>query len=649
MGVPVNNNDRPNTGYQFGDYRLDTSEGLLQKDGREVPLTPTLLEILLTLVHYQGRILDKQRFMNSVWPGRVVEEGNLARNISTLRRILDDDPQHPRYIETVPRRGYRFIADVRTSSDSEHASIAGTAPAKLLAHGGARGASSLREPRREPMRRRIAALLAVGVLAPAVLLVAAVSHQTDSVSPSAGDPIRSLVVLPLADLSDNSREEYFADGMTEALISDLGKIETLTVSSRTSAMHYKGTAKRLPQIARELDVQAVVEGSVMRSGGKVRITVRLVDAASDRGLWTETYERDAGDVLSLTSGLARIIARRIEIAVTPEENLRLAATRPVDEKAHEAYLRGLFFKNKGSVDSLHKAIAHFEQAVTIEPDFALAYAAMADTYLVLASWQGPSRILWPKAREAATRALEIDATVARAYLVLAGALLCHDLDQSAAEPVFLRALELNPGDALARARYAYSLMTQGRFDESLAEARRSIELDPVSLAYNMMLGQVLHFSGRNEEARRQLLSALELDARYPEAHRVLGLVHLQMGMPEQAALALEEALALGGGGGVVGELGYVYGVMGRKEDALRQMAILEELSREGRDAAFSLALVHYGLGELDATFEWLQKAHDERDFRMIRLVVDPVWDGLRQDPRFRQLLLRIGLEPNVQA
>lgn len=640
----MNDNARPpKPVYQFGDYRLEASEGLFHRDGREVPLTPTLLQILLTLVEDPGRILDKQRFMSRVWSGRVVEEGNLARNISTLRKLLDDDPQDPRYIETIPRRGYRFIARVMASSSLEPSTVpvAAHAAAPATSAGSddqrhTRGASMRGEARREPRRRLVAALLAVCALVPAVLLIAAVV-QTDSTA------IRSLVVLPLVDLSADASEEYFADGMTEALISDLGKIEALTVTSRTSAMHYKGTAKRLPQIARELGVQGVVEGSIMRSGGKVRITARLVDAASDRSLWADTYEREVGDALSLTSVLARLIAQRVEVAVTPEEERRLSAARPVDEKAHEAYLRGLHFKNKSSVDALHKAIDYFEEAIAIERDFALAYAAMADSYLSLASWQGPSRSLWPKAREAADKALEIDKTTAGAHLVRAGALLCYDLDQSAAEPVFLRALELNPGDPLAHSRYAYSLMTQGRFDESLTQVRRAIELDPVSLVYNMMLGQVLHFAGRYEEARMQLLRTLELDARFPEAHRVLGHVYLETGMPEQAAVALEKALALGGGQGVVGELGYVYGLMGRKEDALRQLATLERLSREGHDSAFSLALVHYGLGDNEAALGWLLKAYDERDFRMVRLVVDPMWDGLRQDPRFSQLLLTIGL------
>lgn len=638
----------PERFYEFGEYRLDEAEGRLIRNGREILLTPTLFEILLALVENSQHILKKDQLIERVWPERFVEEGNLTRNISTLRRILEDDAQNPRYIETIPRRGYRFVAAVKLRSAVGKPSLCDGERSLSPVAGGDRNLSDAshggwlgRVPNRLPRR----GLLALG----AFLLVALLVFVRVNIDPvqqlAAPSPvIESLVVLPLENLSGDPTQEYLADGMTEILISDLAKISALKVISRTSAMHYRGTRMRVPEIAQELGVQAVVEGSVMQSDGRVRITVQLIEAATDRHLWAESYERDLVDLFLLQSEVARAIARKIEIEVTEEESHRLAAVSPVDPQIHEAYLKGLFFKNKQTEESLNVAIEYFERALEKDPDFALAYAAMADSYLILATWHGPHEELWPKARAAAKRALEIDDTVAEAHVVQGGVFLCHDFDPVAAEMKYIRALHLEPGNALAYRRHSYSLAAQGRSEESLAAGRRAVDLDPVSLVNNTMLGSSLYLARRYDEALEQLQGSLMLDPNFPSARRYLGFVYLQKGMKEEAIVELENALTLGGGQGILGELGYVYAVSGQTNEALQQLKALQKLAKEGRASAFGLALVHHGLGNRDEALAWLKAAYDERDYRLVLLKVDPVWDGLRLDPRFRQLLVEIGLK-----
>lgn len=658
--------------YEFGPYRLDAAERILTRNSREIRLTPTLFEILLALVENGNHILEKERLIERVWPERFVEEGNLSRNISTLRGILEDDSRNPRYIETIPRRGYRFVAAVKECGPKEAAFPSGDTRFRAAIESDA-GTNSSNSPGVEGIqsafdgdnRHAVAdtphvgrigrvsnrllrmGLLAFGSFSLVALLVVArvVSFDPDRNPTPHSSVIESLAVLPLENLSGDPEQEYLADGLTEILISNLAKISALKVISRTSAMHYKGTRKRLPEIAQELGVQGVVEGSVMRSGSRVRITIQLVEAATDLHIWTESYERNLVDLLALQSEVAQTIARRIEIEVTEEEGHRLgAAASPVSPQIHEAYLKGLFFKNKRTVESLDSAIEHFERAMEKDPDFAPAYAAMADAYFILATWHGPRGELWPKARAAATRALEIDNTLAEAHVVRGGVLLCHDFDPAAAEREFLRALHLNPGDAPAHRRYSYSLASQGRFEESLAAGKRAVELDPVSIVNNTMLGRSLYFARRYDEALEQLQSSLRLDPNLPWTHRFLGFVYLQQGMKEEAIVEMEKALTQGGGRGILGDLGYAYAVSNRTSQALQQLKALQELEKEGRASAFSLAVVHHGLGNKDEALAWLRAAYDERDDRLVLLKVDPLWDALRPDPRFQQLLHQIGPE-----
>lgn len=615
------NSSNRNKEIVFGDFHLYPCDGRLRRDtdGYCVTLTPTLLEILLVLVEDPGNVIAKDQFLARVWPGRVVEEGNLSRNVSSLRKLLEDNPQNPRYIQTAAGRGYRFIANVRDAKPSS----ADQKPS---------GTAASRKP-----------LFVFSTATAFCLMLAAVVFAVTQ-SRHTEPQVRSLVVLPIQDLSADS-ERWFADGMTEEMIATLSTIAELDVASRTSSMRYLDTGKSIPTIAEELGVKGVVEGSVMRTGETVRLSVRLIDGVSDRVLWAANFERNLADAFLMHGEIATQLASKLNIELPEAQITGFAAAMPIDSRAQEAYLIGRHFKNKRTVESLHQALDYFDAAIQVEPSFYQAHAAKADTFMNLASWQGPSRLLWPKARSAADTALALKSNEAEALLVRAGALLCHDLDAAAAEPVFLRALEQNPSNPLALHRYAYSLMTQGRFEEGIAWARRALRLDPASPQLNHSLGRQFHYAGRYTEARKQLEYARNLDPSYPATHRILGHTYLQTGQIGQAVEALQTANALGGGPGLVGELGYAYAIAGQENKALEQLNILQAIARQGKDAAYGIALVYHGLGDADQALAWLERAYGERDFRMIYLRIEPIWDGLRSDPRFSAFLQRVGLNP----
>ena len=465
---------------------------------------------------------------------------------------------------------------------------------------------------------------------------------------AAAPKIESLAVLPLANLSGDPEQEYFADGMTEALISDLAQIKALRVISRTSAMQYKGAKKPLPEIARELHVDGIVEGSVQRSGDRVKVSAQLVDGASDRHLWAETYERDAKDVLRLESELARAIAREIRVTVTADETARLKKAAPVDPEAHQLYLKGRYYWNKRTAEAFDTAMRFFQQAIEKDPDYAPAYAGLADTYALLAG--PPSEVLspneaMPKAKQAALKALEIDGTLAEAHASLALVLSEYDWNWAEAEREFERAIELNPGYATARQWHAHNLVVQGRLDEALTEARKAVELDPLSLVINNSLGRVLYFRRRLDEAAEQSRKAAEIDPGFLNTYYRLGMVYAAKGdfraavaeyekLHGEAAVSLAPAL-----------LGNALGRSGDAAGARRMLDRLTTLSKKRYVPAAHVALVYMGLGDKDQAFRWLEKARDERSDFLRFLQVDPLFDPLRSDPRFADLVKSVGLAP----
>jgi serine/threonine-protein kinase len=456
------------------------------------------------------------------------------------------------------------------------------------------------------------------------------------------EQIRSIAVLPLGNLSGDPREDYFADGMTEALITELAQIGGLRVISRTSVMVYKGGKKPLPQIARELQVDAVVDGSVQRSGDKVRINAELIEASADRHLWAKSYERDLRDILTLQSAVAKAIADEIQIKLTPQEQAHLATSRQVNPEAFEAYLAGRFYWNKRTAEGLEKSIGYFQRAITKDPNYALAYAGLADSYHVLPELSAvPVEVAFPKARSAALKALEIDNSLGEAHSALANVKEDYDWDWKGAEEEYKRAIELNPGQVLAHASYSNLLFELGRLPEAVSEARVAQQLDPLSAIANDNLSGVLYYAGEYDQAVEQCRKTLDIDPMSPQAHRHLGQVYVQKQFYGEAVSELKKAMELSRGSTeALAELGYVFGVSGKKDDARH---VLLEIKSSTDASAYRLAIVYAGLAEKEKALEALKEAVNRRSPGVVHLKVSPVFQDLRSDERFQELLIYMGL------
>jgi len=459
--------------------------------------------------------------------------------------------------------------------------------------------------------------------------------------------LNSIAVLPLENLSGDPAQEYFADGMTEALIADLAQISALRVISRTSVMQYKGANKPLPEIAKALNVDAVVEGSVQRVGERVKITAQLIEAATDRHLWAKSYERELRDILALQSEVARAIANEIQIKLTPQEQTRLTNTRQVNPEAHQAYLKGRFYWNKFTAEGFKKSIDYFHQALEKDPAYALAYAGLADAYNILAvASHLPPKEVMPKAKAAAIKALELDETLAEAHVSLGIFKLFYDWDWMGAEREFKRAIELNPNNPDAHHFYGHYLEAMGQMDEAIAVTKRALELDPLSLSINAELGFAYYWSRQYDEAIAQYRKTLEMDPNFVFASWAIGQAYEQKGMYEAAIAELNKARPLSGDWQcIVAELGCAYARSGQKTKAQQ---VLDELKaramREFIDPGL-IAFIYIDLGETDQAFTWLEKVYEERSSWIAFLQVEPKFDRLRSDPRFSALLKKVGLRP----
>jgi TolB-like protein/DNA-binding winged helix-turn-helix (wHTH) protein/Tfp pilus assembly protein PilF len=638
---------------RFGVIELDLKTGELRKAGVLLHLPPQPFKILALLASRPGQLVTREEIQQEIWGSETFVDFELGLNaaIKTIRDVLGDDPETPRYIQTLPRRGYRFIAPVDVAPPSPAASVA--AMSSLPGAGGDTGATApaVEAVRHPPLEKRWVLVLTAGglVAMAAVVLALNVAGLRDRLLGKPAPPrIESIAVLPLENLSHDPEQEYFADGMTEELITNLGKISALRVISRTSVMHYKRTKKTLPDIARELNVDALVEGTVQREGNRVRITANLLHAPTDRHLWAESYERDLRDVLALQSELAQTIAREIEIKVTPEEHERLARTRPVDPEAHEFYLKGLYFWDRRSGGGLDKAIKFFQQAIEKDPGYCLAYAGLADAYSSQVAWD----VLPPKegsarGRAAAEKALQDD-KLAEAHVSLAF-VMTYDRDLLGAEKEFRRGIQLNPGYARGHLFFAIALAKMGRVDAALAEVNRAHDLDPLSLITTAVSGWILYVARRYDQAVKREQQALGMDPNFAGAHSYLGVAYEQELKYTLAIEEFQKAVTLSGGSpSSVGALGHAYAASGNKAEALRVLRRLREQSNIVYVSSFSRAMVYTGLGEKELAFTWLQSAFEERDPGLMNLMVDPQLDPLRSDPRFQDLLRRMNFPPQVQ-
>jgi eukaryotic-like serine/threonine-protein kinase len=573
-----------------------------------------------------------------------------ATSAETMAAILRDTPEPVSPARIVPGLD-RIIArclekgpDERFQSARDLAfalrEMSGTS-APLQSVSGAASEAPRRRFRRGPW---LIAALALAAVAVGLLLVLPAGRPR--ARPAASGKIESLAVLPLANLSADPQQEYFADGMTEELITVLSQIGALRVSSRTSAMRYKGTRKPLPEIARELDVDAIVEGSVLRVGDRVRITAQLIQAATDKHLWASSYDRDLRDVLALQGDVAQAIAGEIGVRLTSEERSRFARTKKVDPEAYEAYLKGKFHMTRSTASDTQKSLEYFQQAAAKQPDYALAHAAIAGAYERLAGSAYnvlSPREAFPKAKAAAMRALTLDPTLAEPYALLGWASFVFDRDWTTAENQFRRALRPSPNDQAAHQNYSLFLARMGRFDEAIREVIRGQELDPLSLGAIVDVGSVLHMARRDDEAIPWFRRVLDMDPTFPRAHWGLGLSLVALKRYDDAIAELRRAADLSSGGVMLGSLGYACAVANRRAEALEIVERLEESSKVQYVPPAAVAIVFSGLGEKEQAMEWLEKAEEARDPWVTGLKVEPMFDPLRSDPRFLELLHRVGL------
>ncbi len=504
----------------------------------------------------------------------------------------------------------------------------------------------LRELSQRPFvaRRRILVPSAVVLLA--LTLVLGIEWKKRSAAPGR---IQSIAVLPLENLSQASEEtqDYFVDGITDALTTDLAQIRALRVISRTSAMRYKGAKKPLSEIARELNVDAVVEGTVARFGERVRVSAQLIDARTDRHLWAESYERDVRDILALQGEAARAITHQMKIQMAPQEQARLAHAPPVNPEAYELFQRGRYFWNKRTGEGFHTAIDYFNQAIGKDPKYAVAHAGSADSHIMLGVYVlVPSKEAFTKARAEVARALELDEGLAEAHTSLAQIKQYFDWDWPGCEAEFRRAIELNPGYASAHQWYAEFLSAQGRHEEALAEKKKAQELDPLSLVTNASLGGLLAEAGQVDLGIEQLRKTLEMEPNFSYSHFVLGRAYVRKQAFVEAIGEFRKAVTLSPISRHTGALGHAYGRAGKTSEA---HAVLDELTAASQKGQFvswtDRAVIYSGLGDADQTFALLEKAVGDREHRMVRLKVDAMFDPVRSDPRFAELLRRIGLSP----
>jgi TolB-like protein/DNA-binding winged helix-turn-helix (wHTH) protein/Tfp pilus assembly protein PilF len=639
---------------RFGVFEVDLRTAELRKQGLKIKLHGQPFQILAMLLERPGEPVTREDIRERLWPRDtfVDFEHSINTAVKRLREALGDDTERPRYIETLPRRGYRFIGRVEAVApvSSSVVSVAAASPPPtevvLPDKVGARG------DRRHNWRRL--ALASAGLAAiVATFFALNVGGLRDRLLTAVGarrtlplPKIESIAVLPLENLSRDPEQEYLADGMTDELITDLGKVGALRVISRTSVMRYKGTKKPLPEIARELNVDALVEGTVLRSGNRVRVTANLLDANADRHLWAETYERDLRDVLSLQSEVARAITNEIQIKVTPQEQARLASARSVNPEAYQLYLKGRYYAGRATKEGLEKGVQYFNQAIASDPSYALAYDGLADDYWIADEWTLSPRDAMPKAKEAAKKALELDDTLAEAHGSLAMVNAFYDWDWAAAESEFKRSIELKPNYGLAHEYYGWYLVSIGRANEGITESERSVELDPVSPEANSVLGYVLWVAHRYGEAIEQMRKTTDLDPNYWFAYEVLGLAYERQGQFPEAIAELQKAVRLAG---TIAEptagLARVYAVSGNRAEAQKLLDSLQERSKETYVSPYLIAMICTRLGERDQALAWLERAYQARSLFMIQLKLDPSFDSLHSDPRFQDILRRMKFPP----
>lgn len=655
---------------RFGNnLELDVAARSLRRDGRRLKLERIPLEILILLLKHQGEVVTREEIVANVWgQGVILDTDNSIRGaVRKLRQVLKDDADMPRFIQTVTGQGYRFIAQIVDPEKKHHANASWVQPVAVQEE--MPGSSSESPPlsrglRVEEDRGRKAAALADAEIAleprtravrgwlilggGALLFMVAVVYM--AIRGRALDPtapkIRSLAVLPLENLSGDPTQEYISDGVTEALIGQLAAIHNLRVVSRTSVMRFKQTKLSVPEIAKALGVDAIVEGSVIREGSRIRVHAQLIRGTTDEHFWSESYDRALGDVLTLESDLAQAIAGKVEVTVTGQERSKLVAARHVSPEVYESYLKGQFaLRKSNSRSDLEESVRDFDEAIRQDPAFAAAYLGLADAYNELGTVFIGAPPAETRAREiaAARKALELDSELAEAHVQLAS-VYQREWRWSDAEAEYKWALQLRPNDAAAHLGFASWLLAEGRTEEAMEWSKRARELDPLAVT-GTRLAWILFSARRYDEAIRELHAKLAVTPDDASALWFLGFSLIGEGKPEDAIPPLERAASLSHGSpGAIGVLARAYGHAGRRSDALRLIEELKRRRQKGYVPTAPFAQAYVGLADYDAAFAWFERAYEEKSNILQWIKVEPFPDVMRNDPRFADLIHRVGLD-----
>jgi len=627
-----------NHSYDFGRFRLKVAERVLLREGELVPLTPKVFDILVTLVEHGGQVVAKDDLMRRVWPNTFVEEGNLTQNISLLRKALGESPGGVQFIETVPRRGYRFVADTNQAWHEEpiHTSVEDSAPPATppvvsIPNTTSQTTSHSGRIKRTPIFALVAGIVVVSLIG---------FFYYTGLGNAGGNPlpINSIAVLPFVDESSDPDAQYLNDKIAESLINSLSKLPQLRVVPRSVVAGYKGKELDPRKVGQELNVRAVVTGRMRRHGDIISIQADLIDLENVAQLWGQHYDHKLSDALLVQDDISRDIFENLRLKLNVEEKKQL--------EAYGLYLKGRNAWNKRTGDELLQAIDYFNQAIAIDSNYGAAYAGLADCYNMLVVYgRLQPKEGFPKAKEAATKALEIDENSAEAHSSMAFIKFRWDWDRTATEREFQEAIRLKPGYAPAHQWYSSYLVAVERFDEAIAEAKRTDELEPLSFVASSHLGWIYYLSGQNDNAIEQCRKILERDPSSFPARRYLGLAYEAKGMYPEAIAEFQTGVKLSGSPLMHALLGHAYAVSGRTAEAKQVLNDLQQLQAQRYVSPYTVAAIYAGLGDQAQAFKWLETAVEERDIWLMNLKVDPVFAKLRSQRQFNDILGRIRLRP----
>lgn len=647
--------------YEFGPFQIDKVNHVLLRDGETLPLKPKVFDTLLLLVENRGRVLDKDELLSRLWPDTVVEESNLSQNVYLLRKVLGEEPRGGTYIETMPKRGYRFVASVNEVQDAgsdenpgEHfhsqSIIEGRNELSILPKdaGGADQVTPQPAAKHRPnqpsswrlgLLAGVGFLLVVGMVAGAYFWTANKSRSVESRA-----PIKSIAVLPFKSLGTDPQDDYLGLGMADTLITKLSSMNQVEVRETSAVRKFTSVNQDALAAGRELNVDAVLDGTIQRAGDRIRVSLRLISVADGSSLWTRIVEEQINDPFAVQDRVAEQVAQALIPRMSGEEKNLLARHYTENAEAYRLYMLGRYHGNRSTVEDWKKAIEYFNSATDKDPNYALAYTGLANMYLsLIADSLIPKADAIPKAKQASMKALQLDDSLSEAHVSAGRIKTYYDWDWAGAEREFKRAIELNPNSGDAHREYGAYLTNIGRSAQAIAEAKRARDLDPLTLVTNFQVAWALISAHRYDEAIEQSQQAA---ATFPTAHFWIGLACLGKGSYQQAIEEFEKKLGLSKDYDPLtrAHLGYAYGMLGRKNEATKILTELKNLYQQQQASPYYLAIIYAGLGDKDQTFAWLDKAYRDRSRPLASgLKVNPIWDGLRSDSRFADLLRRIGL------